>query len=541
MPIRQKIFLAALFGLMLGLSYPPFPTGFLAFFAFTPLFALIESTEQPGQVFRLSYAGFFIFNLITLYWPGGFVHGKDLYLMTAGASLLIAHPLFFFIPVYLFTAARKRLGFETSLLLFPVFWVSFEYVHSVTQLAFPWLLLGNTQSYDLSALQFSSLTGVYGVSFWIVSINVLSYSIYANLRRKRWQLADWKPPIAIAGVVVLYLLPKLYGHEVLKNYSDAGSPSVRIGIVQPNIDPFEKWEGKPDPQLSILQGMTADVARSRPDLILWPETAVPYYLSEPRHSVQLAMIKQQVDTLNVNLLTGVPEIVRYPDQASAPLGSKAFSDGTAYETFNACMLFTPDSGEIQKYAKMLLVPFAERVPFSDLLTGLNAAKWNFGLGGWNVGRSQTLFAINLAGKSTGGREIKFSTLICYESIFPGFVAGFVREGAEFLTVITNDSWWGNTSGPYQHIEIGILRAIENRRWVVQCSNGGISGFVDPSGHLHEATTMFARGVAVADIAAHKELTFYTTFGDWFAQICSIITLLLMLGFFGKYVYSRSIR
>jgi len=162
------------------------------------------------------------------------------------------------------------------------------------------------------------------------------------------------------------------------------------------------------------------------------------------------------------------------------------------------------------------------------------AKWNFGLGGWNVGKSQTIFTI----RASDGSTRKFSTMICYESIFPGFVADFVREGAEFLTVITNDSWWGRTSGPYQHIDIGILRAVENRRWVVQCGNGGISGFIDPAGRIHAPTPLFMRQVAVAEIGARWDLTFYTRHGDWFAHCCSFITLLLLFGLSGNYVYSK---
>jgi len=191
---------------------------------------------------------------------------------------------------------------------------------------------------------------------------------------------------------------------------------------------------------------------------------------------------------------------------------------------------------VQKYAKMLLVPFAERVPFSDILDFLNAARWNFGLGGWNKGREVKVFRLN----ARDGKEVRFSTMICYESVFPGFVARFVREGAGFLTVITNDSWWGNTSGPYQHVAIEALRAVETGRWLLQCSNGGISCAIDPKGRVHKPTPMFTRIGLVATVIPSGELTPYVKFGDWFPQLCVLIAGTLLVGFFGKKAYIKII-
>ncbi len=224
--------------------------------------------------------------------------------------------------------------------------------------------------------------------------------------------------------------------------------------------------------------------------------------------------------MGVPLLTGVPDIVVYAAPVEPPRGSKMLRDGTRYETFNSSILLLPGVDTVQKYAKTLLVPFAERVPYSDVLGFLNAAQWNFGLGGWSIGRDTALFRLPLR----GGDTAEFGNLICYESVYPGYVAGLVRRGARFLTVITNDSWWGNTAGPYQHRQFAVLRAIENRRWIIQCANGGISFVVDPSGRILTETEMFTRTALAADIGLPTGLTPYTRHGDWFAESCFVLSL-----------------
>ena len=136
---------------------------------------------------------------------------------------------------------------------------------------------------------------------------------------------------------------------------------------------------------------------------------------------------------------------------------------------------------------------------------------------------------------------RFSTMICYESIFPGFVARFVRDGAQFLTVITNDSWWGNTSGPYQHIAIEAFRAVENRRWLVQCSNGGISCCIDPTGEVRYATDMFIQTSFIAAVVPGTVLTFYSRYGEWFAGMCLWIAGLTLAGATLRDFYNKRIR
>lgn len=511
---RHLLLLALSGGVLLGIAYPPSPVGVTALIGFVPLFFLLEQVRPLRAALSWGYLTFFVLNLITLYWAGGFTHMRDGYLMTAGALLLLAHPVFFTLSLLPFVWIRNSFGFLSAVVSFPLVFTAFEFCHSSSQMAFPWLLLANSQTYDLNLIQMASATGAYGVSFWVVTVNVVCFLLVRHLSARR--------PSTPSGGVLLYAIvlaaivfvPEYIGKGILAGLpAGARGDVVTVASVQPNIDPFEKWLEAPSHFLPVLEDMTRKAASGSPDLVIWPETAVPTYILFPSNAGQLAELRRLVDSIRIPLLTGIADVEFSRGGARIPLTAVSGATGEERSTYNSSMLLIPGQDSIQKYAKIVLAPFAERVPYSDALSFLNAARWNFGLGGWSVGHDTTLFTF----RTRKGREVRFSNLICYESAFPGFTAGFVRKGAEFLTVITNDSWWGNTSGTYQHSRIAILRAVENRRWVVQCANGGISEVVDPAGRTISATGMYTAATLVREIVPLREMSFYTRHGDWFAE------------------------
>jgi apolipoprotein N-acyltransferase len=517
----RVIFLCLLGGILLGCAHPPFETGMLAAAGFVPLFLLLSGAGTYGSVFRLSYSLFFVFNAITLYWPGGFVHGKDGYLMISGVLLLLAHPIFMTLPVLAWHSIRRSAGMARAVVFFPLIWVAFEYLHSSTQLSFPWLTMGNTQTFDPRVVQLASVTGVYGISFWLLSLNVLLYFLFMRVsagpaERRRRDVAG-----LVVATIALYALPIAVEPWTGMWDEKQGGPEIDVAVVQPDIDPFDKWRNDARSQMDALRGLTDSiVASSKPDIVLWPETAIPFYILSPPRAAEFSELRNYVGRIGVPLLTGIPDMVVYGEGDKVPRGAKSGPDGTRYESFNSSALIVPGSDTVTRFAKSLLVPFAERVPYSDVLTFLNAAQWNFGLGGWSMGRDTNLLRLPLR----GGDTVAFGNLICYESVYPAYVAGLVRRGARFLTVITNDSWWGNTSGVYQHRQFAVLRAVENRRWVVQCANGGISFVVDPSGRIRSESELFTRTAFRAVIGTPSELTPYTRHGDWLAEGCSLMTL-----------------
>lgn len=534
---KSTAWLILLCGVLLGLAYPPLPLGVFAFVAFIPFFILFENITGYRKGLWTAYKTLFIFNLLTLYWTGGFTQCRDLYLMIAGAAVLLFHPIFHLIVLVPFIFLRKHFGHRKAVLLFPCIWVSFEYFDSLTEYSFPWLDLGNTQTSDLPAIQFASITGVYGVTFWILAINVLLYLLGKTIAEGRWGLRSPRAIVSIAGILLLYLLPKVAGRHMMHQASSVSEKPLSVSVIQPNIDPFEKWTDSPERQMEIHDSLTQAAAVRSPDLVLWSETAIPFFILYPSAASEFSHLRNMVDSLHINLLSGAPDRFYYPSDRPAPKSSKTGLSGRQYDDYNSSILLQAGRNEIQTYRKIRLVPYAERVPYSEFLSFLNAMQWNFGLGGWGIGKDTTIFYF----QDRGGRTVRFANFICYESIFPGFDAAFVRKGAEFITVITNDSWWGNTSGAYQHEQIGVLRAIENRRWLVQCANGGISFVIDPYGRIVAETPMYSRVILTTEIFPLREETFYTRTGDWFPEGCLAVVLSMVAAAAGNAFYRRARR
>jgi apolipoprotein N-acyltransferase len=525
---RSKLLLSISIGILLGLAYPPVPAGFLAVFCFVPFFVLLEKIDNNRDAFKYSYITFLFFCIVTSYWVSAFNVAKHWYLLLTGIGLIIIMPLFFYLVVLCWFFFRRHFG-KFSLFTFPFIWVSLEFLLTQTEFSFPWLALGHTQTYDLTAIQFASYTGVFGLSFWLLWINVLIYFLYSKLKSAEWKWMSIKTIGSVIIIACVYFLPKLYGSAVLKNQNHdwlASANTVRVGVVQPDIDPYKKWEGNVEQQLSTLKTLTDKLKGKDVDLVVWPETSIPTYLLLLDNYVYLNRIRNQVDSLNINLLAGITDWICYKDGERAPKSSKWMKGGRRYDIYNTGVLFEPHSESVQKYAKVLLVPFAERIPWAEELSILNldVIRWNFGASGYGIGKDTTVFKC----QTRNSGETKFSILICYESVFPEFVSNFVRKGAQFLVVITNDSWWGNTSGVYQHKQFDILRAVENRRWVVRCANGGISCFIDPYGKIHEATKFGTEAAIVGNIQTISNLTFYSQHGDWLARICLMFSLGLLI-------------
>jgi apolipoprotein N-acyltransferase len=535
---RIRILLCVLSGAMLGFSFPPSTLGILACFGLVPLLIVLADIEEIGRALRYSYVTFFVFHLITLNWTGGFSHGNDPYMMIAGSITILAHPFFYFIPVAAYLFVRRKLGDRAALAALPFLWVAYEYSHSLTEWSFPWLTLGNSQTYDLVRIQFISATGVYGLSVWILLMNVLGFLLYSQLARADGSFRSRGVVGLIGLLVTVYLLPLVPGLLVLSGADAArerepetAGPSITVGIVQSNVDPWKKWSVSGFDVLRLYVGMTRSLVHAasprRPDLILWPETAVPYLILTEQNQFLLSDLRSRLDSIGVPVLTGLPQAVFYRNPADAPPSAKTIQrTGERYDAFNAAALLDPGSTKVQWYGKMKMVPFAERVPYADVFYALDFLRWDVGIGGWQIGRDTTIFTE----RKTGA---KFAAMICYESVYPDLVAAFVRKGAEFVSIVTIDSWWGRMSGAYQHHQFAILRAVENRRWIARCAVGGISCFIDPYGRTYDDTELFTQATLVRTIGRRTGLSFYSEHGDWLGLTCAWLSCAFLAAALGQ--------
>ncbi|MEN3038432.1 MAG: apolipoprotein N-acyltransferase [Candidatus Kryptonium sp.] len=509
---NEKFLLSFASGVLLSLSFPPLTTGFFATVGFVPLLFLVDKVENYKQLFRYSYLAFFFFNLFTLYWVGGWSKEADPFLMVGCVLLILVHPVLFFLPVWFYMFVKKNLGGKFHLIVFPFAYALFEYFRSTTELAFPWLTLGNTQTYYLEKIQFIEFTGVYGLSFLILVVNVLFYLGIKEILKQKSFLSKTALRYFFAGVLI-YIAPDFYGLYVLERSEDVSFKEMKVGLIQPDINPWLKWEGTLAEQLELYMGMTKSIINEHPDveLVVYPETAITYYFLLSPYRYYFNWFKNQIDSLNVAILTGFPDAKFYDDPSQAPPSSHLIKEtGQRYDAFNSMGLFLPKSDRIQKYAKMILVPFGERLPYADTFHFLiEPLQWGVGISNWAKGKDTTVFEM----ERKNGEIVKFSGVVCYESIYPSLIREFVKRGAQFLVVITNDSWYGNTSGPYQHFQYSILRAVENRRSIVRCANGGISGFIDPYGRVQIKTRFHEKTQIASIVKLNDEKTFYTRHGD----------------------------
>jgi apolipoprotein N-acyltransferase len=526
-----RLCLAVISGVFLGFSFPPSPFYSLAYVAFIPLFFLFAYFNSYGQIAKYSYLFLFVFHLLTVYWTGGFVVGKDVWMMTAGAAVLFIHPVFFLPFILVSFFIRKRLGLIYGLIGFALFWTSFEYLHSLGEYSFPWLTIGNSQAFDLNRIQIIEYSSIYGLTLLIFAFNILAFLLLWKISNNLWKLRSLSVPVALFLLMVLYYGPVLYGKWTINKEFNETEKSVCVGVIQPNFNPWDKWgdgsRNKGDSylyQFNTYIEETKKLSQHKPDIVLWPETAIPFHILLPRYGKYLATLQLLVDTLQLPVFTGLP-VIEFFDSSNAPATAQKINDSDLYvESYNSTVLIQPKCEPGPVHKKSILVPFAERIPYAETFRFLiEPLKWNVGISSWGKGEDTSTYILPLQSR----KPIKFSGMICYESVYPNYVREFVKRGAEFLVIITNDSWWGNTSGAYQHAAFASLRAVETRRWMVQCANGGISMIVDPSGTQHLTTSLFSKTRFIGDIYAKSEMTFYVKYGDVFAQLCLTVSMMVL--------------
>ena len=482
-----RLLLAALSGALLSLAFPSHPDHPLAFL-YHPLWAhcalvplLIALRDRGFKAgFAAGWISGLVWNLLSLYWVAYTQGGGPA--VVGGTGLMAAYlGLFIGLCTGLFNVLAARWGAK-ALALLPLLWTAQEYLLSLGELGFPWLLLGHSQAALTHFIQYATWTGVFGVSCWVVGLNALFYSALVERR------------VLLAGVALGYLLPWVHAQSALTTTSPI--ESLRIGLIQPNTTYIDKWGPNGlERTFSALATLSRQAAKRDPELLVWPETAVP--CDPMRRAGCRGRIQALVEELDIPLLTGAP-----------------------HANYNAAFFVQPGATTLPSYAKMHLVPFGERTPYRDAIPLLRDIDWTRLTG--DLGPAE--FARGTEHAVFAHPQHPFAVLICFESIFPDLVRQHVAAGARVLVNITNDSWFGRSAGPYQHALINAMRAVENRTAIARSATTGISLFIDPFGRTYEATDLFTPAVAVATVPVGQPMTFYTRHGDLFAWGCLLVVL-----------------
>ncbi len=537
-PLHQYL-LAAFSGALLALSFPPMPFNLLAFIGFVPLlFALDQNPKRP---FLMIYLTFFIYHGGTNWWIIGWQSEADPFLIVAGIATWIVHPFIFMLPMGIYLYMKRKSGTDIALWYFPFIWIFYEWFHSLGELAYPWLSIGYSQINSLMWVQFAEITGVWGVGLVIVFLNIIFYKIILQIRRQK--SAEGKisvSPKLIALHLTLFILPFVYGSFVKNNYNYENdlkeNQTARIAVIQPNINPWIKWENSVMEQMLIHIRLQDSLDNKFPniDLSIWSETAIGYYSYNMNVNHQFGFLQNWVDTNKIALMSGFADIFIYPTPDKASVTAKDFhGDKTKkYDSYNSALLLLPGKkDDYQIYRKMKLTPFSERIPYIQQLPFMRDwFEWGVGISSWAPGEKQENLKIVKQSDT-----IQIAPIICIESIFPGFVAGFVKNGAGIISIITNDAWFDHTFGPTQHFDIARMRAIETRRYVARCANTGVSGFIKPNGEDLVKLDQYVSVGLAADIPVLTEKTFFVKYGNY---ICYIATFIMIIGLFQSVMISK---
>lgn len=519
----------------MALAFPPYPFYFMAFFAFLPLFFVLGN--RPLHPLRHIYLAFFIYHAATNWWIASWQSESDPWLVASGIAVAFGHPVFFLVPFSLQAFFAKRLGWDRAIWFFPFVWVAFEYLHGQGDLAYSWLSLGHSQIMNHLWVQSADIIGTYGLGFLIAAVNVLMYKLVKNIVKIKnsdstglARFFDSASIRYISIIAAVIIIPSAYGalrtsyftHERLL----AERPTMQALVVQPNINPWRKWDEGAVQHINLRKNLSDSICRisPAPDLIVWDETAITFLGEEINCKHDFSFIQSWLRTNQSSLLTGFSDLLIY-DRAedASPLAREFGKSGRLYDGFNSAVIISHDSSSRPEiYHKMRLTPFGEQVPYGRYISfATKWMEWGVGISSWTKGTEQK----NLALTTRDGATHSIAPIICIESIFPDFVRNFSRLGAEAFAIITNDAWYDGTFGPEQHFLIASMRAIENRRYVCRSANTGISGFITPTGVALSRLEPRRAAAESREIPLLDEITIYASVGD-VLPVASVIAVAL---------------
>jgi apolipoprotein N-acyltransferase len=513
------VWLAIGTGFLLFLCFPG-TVGFwpLAWVALLPLLLALRQV-QPGVAARLGLLAGMIHYVSLLYWIVIVLgrYGNLPWLVSIPAMLLLA--LYMSSYLALFCTIMCRIWRRNEIMVLwagPFLWVGLDYVRSFLFSGFPWQDLAYSQYKALLLIQTVDLTGHFGITFHIVLVNCVTALLFVLWREKRRAGSTSNTVLALRirrawyyGVApALGIMVGIMGYNLVR-YNQmsemiANSPTMRIAVVQGNIAQDQKWSPAMRLETIAIYRQLSEQAATQdngpPALLVWPETALPFIISDNTYFRRLQdfLVSEQ----GTWLLAGAPyfkEVAKKESQQKREILS-----------YNSAYLFTPEGEIAERYDKQHLVPFGEYVPFSSFLPLPGPIVEN--IGNFSSGKPRAPFSCQAA---------EIGVLICFESIFPKLARNWTAAGANLLVNITNDAWFGRSSAPWQHLSMAVFRAVENRRSLARSANTGVSAIIDPLGRIAGMSPLFQPFYTVADVPLLQAETVFVNFGHYFGLACLV--------------------
>ncbi len=520
---RKFLPLLAIIGaFLLWLGWPTKPLPLLLFFGLVPFFLIERTVNHPSftrpaaTFFKYSYLLFVLWNAFATYWVSYST-------LPGGIAAVLCNALLMCIPAMLFFFTKRRLGPKIGYASFIVYWLAFEYFHLGWDLTWPWLTLGNGFAQRPEWVQWYEFTGFLGGSVWILLLNLLLFKAFADNPEK-----SWKPYLAPA---LLVIIPIAISYGLYFSYEEKGA-EAEVVVVQPNIDPYkEKFrDGENyipiEEQLARLLALSETKITPKTSLVVWPETAMGSNFQEENiHTYpDITVLKQFVSKHpGLDLLTGINSYKIYENAKDAPASARFREDLGYYDVFNTGMYLT-NKGDLELYHKSKLVPGVEKLPYPAFFKFLGPLAIDLGgmVGTHGTQENRTVFFHSQT------KQPAAAPVICYESIYGGYVSEYVRNGASLICIITNDGWWSDSPGYKQHLQYATLRAIENRRSIARSANTGISGFINQRGDFRQTSEWWKQAALRDTVKLNTELTVYSRTGELIGPAAQWLALALIL-------------
>ena len=525
--MKKNFFLAILSGSLLAASWVTYGITPLIFIAFVPLL-LADShirshyKHTKRKIFILSYIAFLIWNIVSTWWIWNSTH--------VGAVLAISiNSLLMTLTFLLYHLVAKRSTQKLSLIFLVAIWLSFEKFHLWWDISWPWLNLGNVFSEKITWIQWYEYTGTFGGSLWVWLLNIIFYIAAKDyLTDKNRALLAKRVGIAM----LFFAIPVVISYYSYINYSEKGLKTADVVVLQPNIDPYEeKYQFSNESTSEAISYFLLDKLDHKVNFIITPETmfARNILIDELANSAPVNTLKNLFLAFpQVNWVVGVSLLKFIEDKKDVTAQSNYLAEKDIwYNDYNSAFLLNYDyfrSDTLPLYHKSKLVVAVENFPYQHLLKPI-LGDMLINLGGTVALKTTQSERSVFTGRETFG---KAAPIICYETVYGEFVTDYIKKGANFLAILTNDAWWGDTQGYKQLLSYTRLRAIETRRSVARSANTGISAFINGRGDILKALPYRDFNTLRCTIALNEEVTFYVRMGDYIARIAGFLAFFIFL-------------
>lgn len=517
----KNIIYALLTGILLALAWPTYGLSLLLFFAFIPLLLteykirLSETPYKIWKVFGLSYLSFFLWNLFTTYW---------LYISTAfgGIFAIVVNSLLMSLVFLLYHLVAKRTSFKAAASFLITIWISFEYLHLNWEFSWPWLNLGNGFSETPGWIQWYEYTGTFGGTLWVWLVNISLFKMLLLYQQHREKGIIYR---GILRTSLMIFIPVIISLVIFNTYTES-EENIEAVVLQPNINPYtEKYHTNDSRIGELLTELAEETITEDTRVVIAPETVfADGTVMKNFNRSEAAFFSREFVRKHpqISFLSGVAMYDRFNDASRVTGQSNVIGPGDWYNDYNsAFMVNATDS--VLFYHKSKLVVGVENFPYQEVLKPV-LGDVMIDLGGTVAMKTtqpaRTVFELN-NNESAG-------PIICYESVYGDYVTGYVNNGADFLAIITNDAWWGETQGHKQHLSYARLRAIETRRSIARSANTGISAFINEKGEITTSLGYEEQGSLRGNVSINNKITFYTKHGDYIARISVFLSLFIFL-------------